>query len=302
MSVGVLAQSPITIEQAKLFVDESTQALAPLIEQANLKNAEVNVVVRKDIPYKHYDGVDQARLRMDLYTSGRNESTVNSALIVYVHGGGWLGGDKASALFKPAEFVPSGYVFASVNYRFRPEASLVEMAQSVADAVGLLRRDASKFDVDPDRIFLMGHSAGAHMVSVLGTNPEFLKNVGVPMKAIRGVISLDTAAYNVPELVESSPFHKLVFDGPQSEWLAVSPIHQIPNNLAKTPFLVFYSEGRSQANTQTIPFVEQLKQSGYPAFLFEAVGRNHEELDKKIGTVDDVATRQIQKFLSEFSQ
>ena len=302
LSVTCLAQAAITLEQAKTYIDSSMQSLAPLVEQSRLKNILMNVKVRKDIPYEQRDGVDQSRLSLDLYTKKGVTDNADIPLIVYIHGGGWLGGDKVLALFKPAEFVSAGYIFASANYPFRPKSSLLEMAQSVADAVGFLHKEASKFGADPHCIFLMGHSAGAHLVSVLGTNSIFLNNAGVPMKSICGVISLDTAAYDLPALASSSPFHKMVFDGLQSTWLDVSPMQQIPNNMAKTPFLVFFSEGRIQAATQIIPFVEQLKSVGYPAFIHEAMGRTHDELDKKIGTSADVSTRKIQDFLLEFSR
>jgi arylformamidase len=273
-----------------------------LVERATRRNATENVTVKKDIPYQQHADVDQVRLSLDLYTSGEVSSDSEKPLILYVHGGGWLGGDKASALFKSAEFVEAGYVFASANYRFRPEASLVEITQSVADAVGWLHREAREFGGDPNRIFLMGHSAGAHLVSVLGTNPAFLRKSLVPMDAISGVISLDTAVYDLPKLASSSSFHAMVFDGLQSTWLDVSPMHQIHNNPAKTPFLVFYSEGRPAYATQVVPFVEKLRLAGYPVSIHEAKGRSHEELDKQIGTQDDESTQQIRNFLIEYSK
>ena len=301
LPVDGLAQPSVTLEQAQSFIDTGMQALAPVLDQAKRGNVEANIITEKDVPYQQSQGVDPARLSLDLYTTGEKINSPCKPLLLYIHGGGWLGGDKALALFKPAEFVPSGYVFASANYRFRPDASLLEMVQSVADAVGWLHREAPKHGADPNRIFLMGHSAGAHLVSVLGTNPDFLDRAGVPMAAIRGVISLDTAAYDLPALAASSPFHGMLFGGLQSTWSEVSPLDQIPNNPAKTPFLVFFSEGRSEAATQTRPFVEKLQLAGYPAFLYEALGRNHQQLDTRIGTPGDESTQRIQDFLKEFS-
>ena len=83
-----------------------------------------------------------------------------------MHGDLWVRGDKRRALFKPAALVPEGYLFASMNYRFRPRVTLSDMARDLAAAAAWLRTHAAKYGGDGLSVFLMGHSAGAHLAHV----------------------------------------------------------------------------------------------------------------------------------------
>eukprot|EP01136_Pigoraptor_vietnamica_P021148 Opistho-1_new@70999 len=100
--------------------------------------------------------------RFDFYPA---ESAKGPApLFVFVHGGGWTRGDKrnATGAAKIAHFTGRGYAFASINYRLVPDARVEDQAQDVADGLARLVRDARALGVDPNRIVLAGHSAGAH--------------------------------------------------------------------------------------------------------------------------------------------
>ena len=223
--------------------------------------------------------------------------------MLYVHGGGWMAGSKAQSFLQPLALVPKGFVYASANYRLRPDATVAEMAQSVADAAGWLARHADEFGGDPHTLFLVGHSAGAHLVSLLGTNATFLQNAGVHPASVRGVVSLDTAVYDLPKLLATSEseLYQRVF-GEEESAEAVSPWHQVQYGAPHPAFLIFYSEGRPAAATQTIPFADRLKDAGHVATAVEAIGRNHGELNNMLGTERDRATAQIVRFLHRRAQ
>ena len=283
MAVAVVTSTDAQ-EQARIFAEQAAER----IEQAG-------IVVRRDVVYRELPGVDPARLSLDLYLpKGQRDRPI----ILYVHGGGWTAGSKAQSFLQPLAFVPAGFVYASANYRLRPDASIAEMAQSVADAVGWLARNAGEFGGDPHRLFLVGHSAGAHLVSLLGTNSSFLQNAGVDPAMVRGVVSLDTAVYDLPALLAESAtsFHQTVF-GEEEDKEAVSPWHHVEYGSPHRAFLVFYSEGRPEGLTQAIPFVERLNAAGHDATVVEAVGRNHGQLNHRLGTADDRATARIVAFL-----
>lgn len=126
-------------------------------------------------------------------------TTGPAPLIVFVHGGGWKRGskDNATGRFKAVHFPEQGYAFASINYRLVPANSVEEQAADVASAIAALRARAGELGIDPDRIVLMGHSAGAHLVALVGTDPRYLDVAGVPRGAIRGIVPIDGAAYDV---------------------------------------------------------------------------------------------------------
>jgi acetyl esterase/lipase len=124
-------------------------------------------------------------------------------LIIFVHGGGWTRGDKdnATGAAKVNHLLGRGFAVASIDYRLVPAATVEQQAADVALALSWLRAHAAAYGVDPDRIVLMGHSAGAHLVALVGTDPFYLAAVGLDYRALRGVVPIDGAAYDVPKQI-----------------------------------------------------------------------------------------------------
>lgn len=122
--------------------------------------------VRRDVTYSTTGGVP---LKMDLYFPQGHHTKLMPA-VVYVHGGAWMGGDKndqAVRYFAPT-FVDRGYIVASVNYRLAPKYKFPAQIEDVKCAIRYLRANARRYHVDPDRIGVVGASAGGHLVSLLG--------------------------------------------------------------------------------------------------------------------------------------
>ncbi len=128
-------------------------------------------------------------------------------LVVFVHGGGWKRGskDNATGPFKPVHYTGEGYAFASINYRLVPDATVEEQAADVAMAVRALIDRANNLGIDRRRIVIMGHSAGAHLVAIVGTDERYLRGAGLSFADIAGVIPIDGAAYDVPTQMEDGP-------------------------------------------------------------------------------------------------
>ena len=106
--------------------------------------------------------------KLDLYLPAGNDDTLRPALVV-VHGGGWRSGDKQRGQWRsiPARYASEGYVAISVNYRLSGEAPWPAQIEDVKAAVRWLRKHATEYRVDPERIGAYGNSAGAHLVSLL---------------------------------------------------------------------------------------------------------------------------------------
>lgn len=128
-------------------------------------------------------------------------------LVINVHGGGWQRGskDNATGRWKPAHYPRQGYAFASINYRLVPGATVEEQADDVAAAVRALIDRSGKLGIDRRRIVLMGHSAGAHLVALVGTDERYLRKAGLSFADIAGVIPNDGAAYDVPAQMNDGP-------------------------------------------------------------------------------------------------
>ncbi|MEN6334882.1 MAG: alpha/beta hydrolase, partial [Phycisphaerales bacterium] len=111
------------------------------------------------------------RQKLDLYlpktAEGQPATNSKRPLIVWVHGGAWLEGNKNGC---PAvRFTADGYAVASINYRLSQHAIFPAQIQDCKAAIRWLRANADKHGIDPNRIGVWGASAGGHLVALLGT-------------------------------------------------------------------------------------------------------------------------------------
>lgn len=184
--------------------------------------------------------------QLDLYQPGDVTAGAARPVVVYVHGGGWYNGDKSNQISRKVNlFTGAGYVFASINYRLSPNpidlsypASRVRFPthpSDVAEAIGWLDRNVASYGGDPRRILLIGHSAGAHLVSLITTDPSYVARWGVDPAHLLGTVSLDTDNYDVTDgaLNGSNQAKTLIYNGigtPEENavdgsWAAASPIN-----------------------------------------------------------------------------
>jgi acetyl esterase/lipase len=91
-------------------------------------------------------------------------------VLVYVHGGAWIRGDKSEAAMFARSMTDQGYLVVSINYRLYPTGRYPAMIEDVKCAIRSLRANASEYNLDPDRIGAVGVSAGGHLVALLGTS------------------------------------------------------------------------------------------------------------------------------------
>ncbi len=121
-----------------------------------------------DIAYAH---TNHPRQRLDLYLPQRRTSKKPLPVIAYIHGGAWLGGDKRGGRRWLQSLVESGdYAGVSIGYRLSQHARWPAQIHDCKAAIRWIRAHAEQFDLDPDRIGVMGTSAGGHLVAMLGTS------------------------------------------------------------------------------------------------------------------------------------
>ena len=239
--------------------------------------------------------------RIDLVkTAGAGRAPV----LLFVHGGGWSIGDKAHAAGNKARWANGrGWAFASSNYRLVPDATVEQQAADVASAIGWLRANAAREGLDPDRIVLMGHSAGAHLVALVGTDPQYLQSAGVPISAVRGVILLDGAGYDVPtqaaaEMNIVKPMYEAAFSTDPKRQAALSPTrHAEAPNVSR--WLILPIEWRPDSRAQSKRLADALLRSGARATVVTVPRESHGSLNRGLGESGDFATGQVEAFLAE---
>ncbi len=155
----------------------------------------------------------------------------NAPILFMVHGGGWRRGDKASPGVvgnKANYWLKQGFVFVSVNNRLVPEADPLNQARDVAAALASVQQHARQWGASSDKVVLMGHSAGAHLVDLLGSKPELMRQAGAQRPL--GVVSLDSGALDVPALMGQRRVPQLysdAFGADPAYWRSVSPQQQL---------------------------------------------------------------------------
>ncbi len=242
--------------------------------------------VERDLAYG-----DHPLQKFDLYLP---DNPTKAPVMIYVHGGGWRRGDKAAVGLKPAFFQDKGWIFASVNYRLVPEGNHPENVNDVARAIAKIHETIATKGGDPDRIFVMGHSAGAHLACLVATNPQPLDAAGKSLGVLKGVISLDTNAYDLPTLAGTAmkPFYDSVF-GTDPELLKdASPQLHVAAGKGIPPFLICFSRGmgRNAEPTRVAAadgFRAALAKAGIPGEVVDASDRNHGEINQWFGRADD---------------
>lgn len=244
---------------------------------------------------------DEDLQKLDFWKAKGNQAP----LIVFVHGGGWKRGDKKNATgkSKAPHYLKQGYAFASINYRLVPEASVEQQAFDVAVAVAHLHGNAQRLGIDQHRIVLMGHSAGAHLSALVGTDPKYLRDAGLDLSVLSGVIPLDGAAFDVPaQMADGARImqatYKQAFGSDPARQRALSPYWQasLPNAPA---FLILHVE-RDDGARQSAALAEALRKNGTKVELqaFEGKGlRGHVEINRRLGEPDYAATLVVDRWL-----
>ena len=120
--------------------------------------------VTRDVEYARVGNVS---LRLDLYVPGTKGP---HALFVWIHGGAFLGGDKANIFWTPvSSLAQRGYAVASINYRLSGQATFPALVQDAKAAIRWLRANAIRYEIKADRIVVGGESAGGYLSAMLGT-------------------------------------------------------------------------------------------------------------------------------------
>jgi arylformamidase len=227
-------------------------------------------------------------------------------LVLMFHGGGWREGDKANTnvvQYKIPFFTGNGYIFASANYELSPAIKHPVHAQDVANAIAFLYENAGAYHIDPEKITIMGHSAGAQLVALVATDGQFLKNADQSTNIISKVILLD-GIYDLPFRLRTDDrnnkkvIHQAFGTNP-IVLRAASPVFQVKkSSSAYTPSMLnFFSDVPSKVKSD-VDFIEKLRGSGVLAGGILCRKFTHSDVDLYVGYPDSPMNQPILDFLA----
>ncbi|HLQ37954.1 MAG TPA: alpha/beta hydrolase [Planctomycetota bacterium] len=207
-------------------------AVAPAQTSLPAAVAEHQVETRSDLQYSE-QARDPKRNRLDLYLPKDKDKP---PLVMFIHGGAWMGGNKDQHAGIGAAVAKQGFACAVINYSLAPIAKYPAYPEDCAAAFAWLYEHAASEGFDPDRMFLMGHSAGGHLAALLALDDHWLGDLKVPHTAIKGVIGL-SGVYDVraPNTLLDSAFGR----EPRTRAQASPILHA---SKAAPPFLLFWAD------------------------------------------------------------
>ncbi len=213
-------------------------------------------------------------------------------VVIFFHGGGWTTGDKANRTHqsKGRFFVENKVVFVSVNYRLAPKNPFPAFVEDAASSISFVFNKIRHYRGDPQRIFLMGHSAGAHLAALVSTDKRYLAAHQKSPGNLRGVILLDGAGYDIPEALSEGVRprrHRMfvqAFGEDKSLWKTASPSTFAKDGKGIPPFLIFYVKERPQSQNQSVGLANGLNKSGGKARVVPIGNSSHRDINIAFGT------------------
>jgi carboxylesterase type B len=253
--------------------------------------------VHGDISYAEApEGVPQDRLTLDVYTE---EGADGRPVVVFFHGGGVDGGDKAAALEKPARFVLEGYVFVSANRRWARMPGPGDGFSDSVDAISWVTNHISEFGGDPSRLFFMGHSAGGALAALLATDENHLRRRGMKLEDISAVSVIDTGGIDKPRQKREAPralavrlYAELGLD--DDDLANTSAITHIAPDKGIPPMILHCGSGRGIC----LDFSNRLKDIAVDAECYDRHGKTHGGINRDLGKPGDQATEDILDFFA----
>ncbi|MEC8253196.1 MAG: alpha/beta hydrolase, partial [Planctomycetota bacterium] len=248
------------------------------------------IAVHEDLQYFEAAKLPR-RNRLDLYVPA---AAAPPALVMFVHGGSWTGGSKDRFAAVGRLLAAKGFACATINTRLFPFAKPREMVVDCARALGFLHRNAQQYGYDGDRLFLMGHSSGAHLCSWLAYDDRKFTLSGVPKQALRGAVLL-SGPYDVRV---KHMILDVVFGADRDRRLEASTWRYV--DAGECPAYVAWAE-------REIPGVnlcgqllrDELLRKGIPVRWDRYRNRSHANYIFQLGTARDCVTDRVVAFLED---
>lgn len=258
-----------------------------------------DITESKNISY--IEGSDNFRQSLDIYapakTEESNDQSAKYPVHIFVHGGGWIRGNKDTVKAADAKtYTDNGIIVVSLNYRLASkDAPFPAMMEDIAAALHWVKNNIENYQGDASRIVISGHSAGAHLVALLATDLSYLKAQELSPSDFKAFIAVDTASYDVTGTLPIEGEGRLInfmrmraFGNDESVRKKASPLHQANAETAhNTPIVLYTTAERPQAVEGTQSFMNALKEHGYSASITILDNNlNHEDMKDEIFNIE----------------
>ena len=256
-----------------------------------------------------YADTKNERQTLDVYAPAAPGK--NLPVVVWIHGGGWQGGDKSEIHKKPQAFVDKGFVFVSTNYRLLPDVDMATIVRDVAKSIHWVHDHIAEYGGDPKRVLIMGHSAGAQLAALISTDERYLKAEGLSLAIVKACVPVDGDTYDIPAMIEVAEMrqrlhglplpkfgHRIKFGNDAAKHKDFSAVTHVAKDKGIPPFLILYVAGHPDVSAQALRLGNVLKAADVLVTLFGAKETTHNKINVDLGQPDDPATKVLFEFLA----
>jgi arylformamidase len=257
-------------DQAELDRQYDQRAWAANAIELINRYAADSAAVRKQLGEPDtYDYGDTRAESLDLFRTHRGPAPVH----VFIHGGAWRLLSARDSAFPAECFVRAGAHYVALDFALLPLVPLDVMVDQVRSAIAWLHRYANQFGGDPDRIFVSGHSSGAHLAAAVATT-DWKARYRLPQDVVKGVLCC-SGIYDLEPVRLSARNDFVQLDDALVE--ALSPIRHLAN--LRCPVTLAFGERESdEFKRQARDFAVAAERHGVPVGMIEGAGLNHFEI------------------------
>ncbi|RNL51783.1 alpha/beta hydrolase [Pedobacter jejuensis] len=209
----------------------------------------------------------------------KNDDIKDKPVLIFIHGGSWSSGKKETYWWLGRNFARKGVVTVIINYPLAPNAQYEKMADDCALAVKWVQENISNYTASGNKIFVMGHSAGAHLGELINADPKYFKHAGIN-NPIKGMILNDPFGLDMHEYLTTAEKDDFYFDflrtftNKPEVWKLASPLNYV-NDIKNSHLLFYGGKTYGAIRIQTPRLYEKLKANNVPVEMKEIKGKSH---------------------------
>ncbi|WP_157605335.1 alpha/beta hydrolase [Schlesneria paludicola] len=244
---------------------------------------------------------------LNVYRPAAEEKGQSLPVVIWVHGGGWRNGDKdnRAGINLCQTWAKARIVVVGLDYRLTPAVVHPAHVEDVAAGIAWVHKHIAEYGGDPKRVFLLGHSAGAHLVALVATAPNYLQAHDLsPKSALAGVMAIDTASYDLTT-TRTPAVKKMISDafGNEAKTLnEASPLQQARKNPDDCPpFVIAAVKQRPEAVSESKALSAVLPQSTLVTVDYPGTGQlaAHGLIAKELADFEKDLTKRLLAFVKD---